>query len=462
MLIPVWGPRHSRTFLDLGLPTLLARGNLPSLADYIAETVVLTDEATRGTLQESPHFQRLVRNFSTRIVAEDSIIVGSCDQMSWRLNRAFDRLCPSSERRAFVVLLPDMIWTDGSFACLLRHIKAGYDSVLVPGVRIREEGLREIFPLRDDSLSLSPQQLVGLVRHKLHPLFANCDWQGGSSGIVSAHMWKTPAGLLLHNHHPWPVFFRVSCPAARIPWRQTLDHEFLEIACPEGRFKVVQSPSDLGFLEVSPSHYVDSEYNRSRRDIRDHAYWAGRWTSRLHQQFAQIGMRLWDEASTEEFADVRRHALATLESIHSLIPADESIACFRRYLDMDPTSPTFSGIREDDWIMSRSRFRAGPARAGDRFRIALELPAAQLPSSGQFQIGFGIEPGEHFQFTAPAGRFEAELTVSADTPAISVSLDFGHSFPHPDDPTCTVSAFGLWDQCRVVPRGEDSLFGFDR
>lgn len=60
LLLPVWGYRFVRQFLDVGLPTLLAPGNLPALARTLpCEFVILTSEEDEPFIRLHPTFRAL-------------------------------------------------------------------------------------------------------------------------------------------------------------------------------------------------------------------------------------------------------------------------------------------------------------------------------------------------------------------------------------------------------------------
>jgi hypothetical protein len=52
LLLPVWGHRYVRQFLEIGLPTLMAPGNVPALAQSVpSEFEILTSAADEGYIR---------------------------------------------------------------------------------------------------------------------------------------------------------------------------------------------------------------------------------------------------------------------------------------------------------------------------------------------------------------------------------------------------------------------------
>ena len=60
LLLPVWGHRYVRQFLEVGLPTLLAPGNVPALAQSLpCEFELLTSAADESYVRQHRAFDRL-------------------------------------------------------------------------------------------------------------------------------------------------------------------------------------------------------------------------------------------------------------------------------------------------------------------------------------------------------------------------------------------------------------------
>src|SRR5215207_3169527 len=60
LVLPVWGYEYVRQFLECGLPTLLAPGNVPALtAELPCEFIILTSSDDEEFLREHSTFKRL-------------------------------------------------------------------------------------------------------------------------------------------------------------------------------------------------------------------------------------------------------------------------------------------------------------------------------------------------------------------------------------------------------------------
>ena len=75
VLLPVWGHRFIRQFLEFCLPTLLAPGNVPALAKALpCRFVIMTSVNDVGTIQMHPAWVHLSRICETEIHLIDDLI----------------------------------------------------------------------------------------------------------------------------------------------------------------------------------------------------------------------------------------------------------------------------------------------------------------------------------------------------------------------------------------------------
>ena len=77
LLLPVWGQRYLRRFLEFSLPTMIAPGNIPALAAALPCTFVfLTSAQDAEMIAEHPGYRHLSAICRTEIVSIDDLITG--------------------------------------------------------------------------------------------------------------------------------------------------------------------------------------------------------------------------------------------------------------------------------------------------------------------------------------------------------------------------------------------------
>src|SRR5262245_22570665 len=75
VLIPIWGYRFVSQFLEFGLPTLLAPGNLPAIASSVpCRLVLMSSEPDEPVIRCHPAWRQLERICAAEIRSIDDLI----------------------------------------------------------------------------------------------------------------------------------------------------------------------------------------------------------------------------------------------------------------------------------------------------------------------------------------------------------------------------------------------------
>ena len=75
LLTAVWGERYIREFAQISLPSFLAPGNIPALAESVElEVVILTTKSSVSAFQNEPAFLRLQTLCRSRFLLIDDLI----------------------------------------------------------------------------------------------------------------------------------------------------------------------------------------------------------------------------------------------------------------------------------------------------------------------------------------------------------------------------------------------------
>ena len=126
-LLPLWGYAYVRQFLDVGLPTWLARGNLPALAAELpTEFVLLTSREDEVYLRAHPGFARLCAVCETSVHYVDHLITGNnySTTITLAYTEAIRAVGNEMTDTCFLFLVSDYVVADGSFKSLLTRMQA--------------------------------------------------------------------------------------------------------------------------------------------------------------------------------------------------------------------------------------------------------------------------------------------------------------------------------------------------
>src|SRR5262249_19873315 len=124
LLLPVWGALHTRIFLELGLPSLMARGNIPAISELCECTfVLLVPKEGVERIEQHPLWVRLQRCCAVAVIHIDDLISESSSTV---LTLAYALAIRSSGSRAletcYVPLVADYVMSDGSLYSPVKRI----------------------------------------------------------------------------------------------------------------------------------------------------------------------------------------------------------------------------------------------------------------------------------------------------------------------------------------------------
>lgn len=208
-----WGDAFTRNFLNYGLPTLLSPGNLPAWPFRETATFILYAPAQDWhTMQQHPTVHRLTEIMTVEWRPIDRPIMGDdkYHHMGQCVSDAFNR---ARERCAGLVLLaPDALFADGSFAHLANLIADGRDLVMICGWHVNED---EILPVleRDPEthvLNLSKTQCVRYINEFMHNGMKARFWNAARFTTGCSHIYKRlqNGSIQANCYHLHPLYIR--------------------------------------------------------------------------------------------------------------------------------------------------------------------------------------------------------------------------------------------------------------
>src|SRR5882724_2696771 len=165
-LVPIWGYAYVQKFLEVGLPTWLADGNLPAISRVVpTEFVLLTSREDQTYLRAHPGFKRLSAICETTVHFIDHLITGN--NYSTTITLAYVEAIRATGDEmldtCFLFLVSDYIVADGSFRTVVERIRSGRSGVLVGNFQVVEEEalpwLTQLQQANPDVLRLKPRKL---------------------------------------------------------------------------------------------------------------------------------------------------------------------------------------------------------------------------------------------------------------------------------------------------------------
>jgi hypothetical protein len=369
VLMPVWGSSFVRRFLDFCLPTLLAPGNIPALAQALPTCfVLLTRSSDLSVIADHPAWRRLAEQCKTDIRTIDDLIAEGNHHATITLAYARGIRAASAPMldTVFLFLVADYLVADGSLRTVLERIRAGASGVLAGSLQIAAtaavpqsaDGMRS----SASELVLAPRQLASWALACLHPRSA--------ASVVNAS--------LLHDVEANRLFWSVD--------EHTLIGRFYLLHMigirPEVTDFVVGAPCDYSFVpELCPSNNVDvltdsDDYLAVEMQADDRAVGALRWGHPLPPSDLARSLSRWTTARH------RQNAHSTLFFHAGDLPADinefvAAASAFVADVGLSLASSPQPHRGHPVWVGMMALQRAGGGLApgdGDWFRLCGAAP----------------------------------------------------------------------------------------
>jgi len=331
LMVPVWGYSYVRQFLQAGVPTLLAPGNLPAVARMLpTEFIILTSTDDEPYIREHAMFKRLAAVCPTHIHPIDHLITDGNYSTTITLAYAetVRRVGDTMTDTCFFFLVSDYIYADGSLANALKRMLGGTSAVVVGNFQVAREDalpwLEEKLRSVKYELALAPRELMQWALNHLHP-------------ATLANMINIP---LSHNSHTNRLFWRVD--GNTILGRFYLMH----MLCirPEHTDFVIAASCDYSFVpEMCPSGNVDTiadsdEYLVIEMQPRDHE-WGFLQPGPLKPRVLAKSLREWTTSAHRANADhsLIFHAADLPPQIEqSIVDADAFVADVASHIGRPP------------------------------------------------------------------------------------------------------------------------------
>ncbi len=294
VLLPVWGYEFTQQFLAFSLPTLLAPGNLPSLAAKLpTEFIFLTGRKDEAMIRESAGYRRLATICSVSFYAIDDLITEGNHSTTVTLAYAATvrRTGEAMLDTCFFFLVSDYIVADGSLASALKHMLAGASAVQAGNFQITIEDaipwLESELKQTKDVLVLPPRQLMRHALTRIHPAtVANIVNVPISHNSHSNRLfWRLDADTLIGRFYllhmlcirPEIVDFVIGA---------SCDYSFIPEMCPSGNVAIMTNSDDYLVIEAQARHHEANFLRLGPARPKRLAASLSEWTTALHRENA--------------------------------------------------------------------------------------------------------------------------------------------------------------------------------
>lgn len=210
-----WGERYTRFFLDYGLPSQLADGNIPFMLRHATGTIkyrIYTTREDAVTVLNSPVYARLCELMATDIVyLEDFDLYNRHSRGTMTQCHADAISYANTNDFTLLFVWPDIVFSNNALGTLFNLAMSGKTTVFVGSLAVHTgrflDDLRRNFSITDSVLDILPRNLVKMGVHNLS--LQSELWMLDSEYFYAKApwlFWKVPGeGLLQRAFHLTPM-----------------------------------------------------------------------------------------------------------------------------------------------------------------------------------------------------------------------------------------------------------------
>lgn len=265
--VAVWGARFVRLWLDVVLPVWRLPGNLGAVKPRGGdELTVWCGAADRAVIEADAGFAALAAAWPVVFHVFDEDDGATAYERVARAHGAAVRRAVRDKQvhggAAVWFLTPDAVFSDGTFAMAVEHLRAGRRAVVLPGMRGELEPIAAALQAAEQHGTLgeaaSHRGLAGLALDHLHPISRGLLWDAALGSRWPSHLYFPVRGegdeldgLVVRGFHQHPLVVWPQSPLSAVT--DSVDGAFLETAVVDDADIVRLGDSDAGVaLELSP------------------------------------------------------------------------------------------------------------------------------------------------------------------------------------------------------------------
>ena len=378
VIVVVWGEVYIDRFAAIALPSFLAPGNLPALAEATElEFLMMTSSEGESYFRTHAACRRLEAICPVRFIRIDDLIGSTVYGVTLTLAymRGIGSAGDDMVNTYFIFLNSDFVLADGSLRGLLKQILMGRRCVLAPSFRAIAETVEPVLEAtvqrESGVLAMKPRDLVALALTNLHP----------------TTVAKTVGQKLCHSIHPNQLYWRIDDQTMlgrfflifmlcirpeRVVTKinSYCDYGFVPEMCPSGDITVLADSDEFFMLETQAKSQESNHLRLGPASLLHVRRSLAEWTTREHRRAATFDLLFHSGDLPEGIGAVRHVAQEYVRDIVSGLPSPKGHAFHQYWL---------TGL--EAW---RQQLRQRGLR-GDAVEIAVENDVRQWSVSARSQ-----------------------------------------------------------------------------
>lgn len=328
-LTVVWGESYIKRFCALSLPSFLAHGNLPELAEHFdLKVVIMTREIDVPVFKKIKAFNLLRSLCKVRFVPIDDLITDGIYGVTLTLAYARPIIQAGNDmvNIHFVFMNADFILAQGSLKSLAKLIKDDARIIMAPSYRAIANYLEPRLKKRIDSdsglLEIPPRELVRMSLK--HPHRTTVAKTFNQSAFSSSHpnqlFWNIDKNTLLGRYY---LIFMLSLKPERVitSINGYCDYSFVPDLCPTSSEAVISDSDDFFMLELQERTQESFMLRPRPNTVADIAKSLKEWTTAEHRNISKHDIIFHSEEIPVDVDRFRREASNTIVEINKRLGA---------------------------------------------------------------------------------------------------------------------------------------------
>lgn len=291
LLLPIWGVPFIAQFLQVSLPTLLAPGNLPALANALpCKFIFLTDSQGAELLRTHAAVKHLQTICMVDVEIIDDLITG--DNYSTTITLAYARAVRAAGEEmldtCFFFMISDYIIADGSLGNVLAQMQAGYSGIFAGNFQVVEEDAKDAFFKKFESLqpsiAIKSRDLMYWAMNYLHPMtIANTvNFPLSYSSHSNRLFWRVDENTLIGRFYLMHMIC-IRPETADFEVGSSCDYSFMPEMCPSGNIHVMVDSDDYLVVEMQRRAHERRLIKLGQMNKADLASSLAEWTTERHR-----------------------------------------------------------------------------------------------------------------------------------------------------------------------------------
>lgn len=318
-LTPVWGENYIKVFMDVTLASLLAPGNIESVARSHDVTYRLyTRRCDFKTITKHAHWKNLTDLISVELIAIEDVVekAGKKDFHKYSLMSFLqsDGLQKSQQegRHSFLVL-GDFLLSSSLLENAVAKLDAGYETVFFQSFRTCEqEMLDDVVPryTRGQGLALSALDLFREGRRHMHPGYRKHFEPHQVMRTPNSFYGLTDSACIIQHTMAQNAMFVPPCEdSTQIHATLDVDLGYEAADGGLGNYHFVENNLEMMFVELTQAHEEAQTHFPGHSDPQAYAYWGYRHMNPLNRLLG-LSSTLFSETDTLPRFDTAQSDLA--------------------------------------------------------------------------------------------------------------------------------------------------------